>query len=131
MARVRNARPGAWSFRPTPPRLGRFSFSGQGGLGVGVSDLADLTDVGPSFGGGIAYWLTPRVAVRGDFNANLGAGATTLDSDEFQVEGDPVVAAARPAPDQAPRLQIVPLRPGPHRTAGVGPGAKDALCWIS
>lgn len=52
----------------------RFSFFGQGGVAIGVSDLADLTDPGPSLGGGIAYWVTPRVAIRGDFDANLLSG---------------------------------------------------------
>lgn len=112
---------------------GRFSFDGSGGVAFGVGELSDLTDPGVSVGGGIAYWLTRRLAVRGDFDANLlsgkdsegtgpegpdldllhyggglqlaltdpvrsrlnltvnlGGGATTIDADAFQAEGEPV-----------------------------------------
>lgn len=109
---------------------GKFSFAGQGGMAVAAGQVADLTDVGASVGGGVAYWITPRVAVRGDFDANLlpghegeapvpeapdmnllhynggvevqltdpqdspwnvnvnvGGGATTIDTDQFQDNG--------------------------------------------
>lgn len=53
---------------------GNVSFDAQGGIAFPVRDLSALTDAGPSLGGGIAYWITPRVAVRGGFDANLLKG---------------------------------------------------------
>jgi hypothetical protein len=53
---------------------GRFSFDAQGGIAVPAGDLADFTEVGPAFGGGIAYWFSPRLAVRADVDASLLKG---------------------------------------------------------
>jgi len=106
----------------------RLTVDARGGVAVPASDLADLFDVGPSFGAGLAYRLTPRVSLRLDgdvdilngasgpggdgpdmniyhYNAgvavkligantqglnvdvNVGAGASTFNSDSFQVNG--------------------------------------------
>ncbi|MEN8145495.1 MAG: outer membrane beta-barrel protein [Gemmatimonadota bacterium] len=109
------------------------SLEGRGGIAVPTGDLADLLDVGPSFGAGLSYQLSPRVSLRldGDVDilsgvdadgsgpeapdaniyhynlglelklldseaspwhlaANVGAGASTLDFDDFAVLGTPV-----------------------------------------
>lgn len=61
----------ALAFPADADAQGRFSFSGQGGIAVPAGDLADFTEVGPAFGGGIAYWFSPRVAIRADVDASL------------------------------------------------------------
>jgi len=106
----------------------KLTVDARGGVAVPASDLADLFDVGPSVGVGLAYRLTSRVSLRLDgdvdilngasgpggdgpdmniyhYNAgvavnligadtrgwnvdvNVGAGASTFDSDSFQVNG--------------------------------------------
>jgi len=108
----------------------RFSVEGRGGVAIPASDLADLEDVGASFGVGLAYDLSSRVALRIDgdvdilsgadsgvsgssapdlnifhygagfavrlvdpgasrwnFDVNIGAGASTFDSDTFSANG--------------------------------------------
>lgn len=53
---------------------GSVSFQAQGGVAVPVSDLADVTDPGATFGAGVAYWIGPRVAIRADGDVSLLTG---------------------------------------------------------
>jgi hypothetical protein len=108
----------------------RLLVESHGGLAVPAARLADLTDVGPSFGLGVAYEVAPRVSLfaSGDLDlldgadlgngtrapdlrlwhyragvqlhlvrpevsrwtvmADLGLGATTIDSERFAVAGE-------------------------------------------
>lgn len=58
-----------------PPGLERVSVDARGGVGVPVSDLADLTGAGPTVSVGLAYRLLPRLALRGDAGLDLYSGA--------------------------------------------------------
>jgi len=52
-----------------------WTFDGRGGISVPAGDLADLPiEVGPSFGAGVGYYVTPRVAIRGDGSVELFSG---------------------------------------------------------
>jgi hypothetical protein len=42
----------------------KLSIEGHGGIAIPTSDLADLEDAGPSFGVGLTYDLSPRIAIR-------------------------------------------------------------------
>lgn len=53
---------------------GSVSFQAQGGVAVPVSDLADVTDPGATFGAGVAYWISPRLAIRADGDVSLLTG---------------------------------------------------------
>lgn len=59
----------------------RLSANGRGGVAVPTSDLADLTDAGPTVGASVRYRVAPRVAVRVDAELDLLSG---LDSEEGQ-----------------------------------------------
>ncbi len=52
----------------------RFSLEGRGGIAVPASDLADLEDVGANVGVGLAYNLSPRLALRLDASVDLLSG---------------------------------------------------------
>ena len=52
----------------------RFSIEGRGGIAVPASDLANLQDVGPSFGVGLMYPLNPRVSLRLDGDVDILSG---------------------------------------------------------
>jgi hypothetical protein len=52
----------------------RWSFKGEGGIAIPVSDLNDFQKVGATFGIGAAYWFTPRIAVRVDGDVGLLQG---------------------------------------------------------
>lgn len=47
----------------------RLSVEARGGLAVPAGDLADVVGVGGAFGGGVAFRVHPRVALRADFDA--------------------------------------------------------------
>lgn len=53
---------------------GQWSFDGRGGVAVPVGDLSDVADAGPTFGVGIGYWFSDRVAVRVDGDLDLLSG---------------------------------------------------------
>lgn len=48
---------------------------GRGGISVPAGDLADVYDVGPSFGAGIGYRVHPRVTLRLDGDVSILGGA--------------------------------------------------------
>jgi hypothetical protein len=48
---------------------------GRGGISVPAGDLADVFDVGPSFGAGIGYRVHPRVTLRADGDVAILSGA--------------------------------------------------------
>lgn len=47
------------------------SFQARAGVAVPVGDLGDLSGPGPTFGGGVAYRVAPRLAVRADGAVSL------------------------------------------------------------
>ncbi len=53
-----------------------WTLDARGGISVPAGDLADLPidDVGPSFGAGVGYHLTPRLALRADGDVELFSG---------------------------------------------------------
>lgn len=53
----------------------RLTVKGRGGIAVPAGDLADLQDVGATFGVGLAYRVHPRVAVRVDGDLEILNGA--------------------------------------------------------
>lgn len=57
-------------------------FDLRAGIGVPVGDLADVADPGPSFGLGVDFGVTERLAIRLDGGAELYPGA--IDFEEFQ-----------------------------------------------
>lgn len=56
----------------------KLSIEGRGGIAIPASDLADLEDIGPTFGLGLSYSLSPRIALRIDGDVDLLSG---VDSD--------------------------------------------------
>lgn len=55
--------------------VGTWSVEGRGGIGFPVGDLADVADLGPAFGAGVAYRVHPRVRLRADGDLELLSGA--------------------------------------------------------
>ncbi len=52
-----------------------FQISGRGGIGIPTGDLADIADVGPTFGIKLAYRVHPRVRLRVDGDVEIYDGA--------------------------------------------------------
>lgn len=52
----------------------KLAVDARGGIAVPASDLAELEDVGASFGVGLSYRLTPRIALRLDGDADILSG---------------------------------------------------------
>lgn len=48
-----------------------WSFEGRGGVAIPTSDLGDVADAGATLGGGFAYFLNPRFALRLDGNIDF------------------------------------------------------------
>lgn len=67
-----------------------WSFDARAGLGIPTGSLADLGDVGPAFGVGVAYEVRPRVAVRVDGDLSLYGGADFEAVDAKQDRGPDV-----------------------------------------
>ncbi|MFW6193350.1 MAG: hypothetical protein ACOC83_07670 [Gemmatimonadota bacterium] len=55
-----------------------WTVEGRGGISVPAGDLADVFDVGPSFGAGIGYRVHPRVTLRVDGDVGILSGADDL-----------------------------------------------------
>ncbi|MFQ5679742.1 MAG: hypothetical protein ACE5HP_09840 [Gemmatimonadota bacterium] len=55
----------------TAQERGRVTVEGRAGVAFPLGELADITDAGPSFGAGVAYFFHPNVGVIGDFQASL------------------------------------------------------------
>jgi hypothetical protein len=53
----------------------QFQIAGRGGIGIPTGDLADIADVGPTFGLKLAYRVHPRVALRVDGDVEILGGA--------------------------------------------------------
>lgn len=53
---------------------GEWSIDGRGGIAVPAGDLADLSSVGGNAALGLAYWVTPRVALRVDGSVDFLTG---------------------------------------------------------
>lgn len=51
---------------------------GRGGISVPAGDLADVFDVGPTFGGGVGYKVHPRVTLRVDGDVGILSGSDEL-----------------------------------------------------
>lgn len=56
-----------------------WSFQSRAGVGVPGGDLTDVANVGPSFGAGIARWLSDRIAIRADLDIDLLDGSGEVD----------------------------------------------------
>ncbi len=54
----------------------RLTAEGRGGIVIPAGDLSDLARAGATFGGGVAFHLTPEFAIRGDFDASFMEGNT-------------------------------------------------------
>lgn len=54
----------------------KWTVDGRAGVGIATGDLADLPidDVGPTFGVGIGYYLSPRIAIRADGDLEIFSG---------------------------------------------------------
>jgi len=52
----------------------KVSVEGHGGIAIPAGDLADLYDVGPSFGVNLEFNLTPRIAIRVGGDADILSG---------------------------------------------------------
>ncbi|MFW6192310.1 MAG: hypothetical protein ACOC83_02395 [Gemmatimonadota bacterium] len=57
---------------------GSWVLEGRGGISVPAGDLADVFDVGPSFGAGIGYRVHPRVTLRADGDVAILSGNDDL-----------------------------------------------------
>lgn len=81
----------------------KWAFEAQGGVGIPVSDLADLTDPGVTFGVGVAYWLSSRLAIRVDGDVEIlngkdssGPGSEGPDINLFHYNGGLQLALTPP-----------------------------------
>lgn len=50
---------------------GRTIVEARAGAAFPVGELADIADLGPSFGGGVAYFVHPNIALAGDVQVSL------------------------------------------------------------
>jgi hypothetical protein len=55
-----------------------WAVEGRGGISVPAGDLADVFDVGPSFGLRVGYRVHPRVTLRVDGDVGILSGADDL-----------------------------------------------------
>lgn len=67
-----------------------FFIEGRGGIGLGLGDVGFITDLGPTFGADIGYWLHDRVAVTIGGDATLLSGADRDVSDDAVEDGTQV-----------------------------------------
>jgi hypothetical protein len=62
------------------PQAGPWTLEASGGIAVPVASLKDLEKAGPAAGLGLAYWFTPRAAVRVDGSADFLKGRSASDA---------------------------------------------------
>lgn len=64
----------AWLPAEAEAQQGNFFVEGRGGIGLGLGDVSELTEPGPTFGLELGYWLDDRLAVTVGGDATLFQG---------------------------------------------------------
>lgn len=64
----------AWLPAQAEAQQGSVFVEGRGGIGIGLGDVNELTDPGPTFGAEVGYWVLDRLAVTVGGDASLFQG---------------------------------------------------------
>lgn len=71
----------AWLPAEAEAQQGNVFVEGRGGIGLGLGDVSELTEPGPTFGVDIGYWLADRLAL------TVGGDATLFQGEDADPDG--------------------------------------------
>lgn len=89
----------AWLPAQADAQEGDYFIEGRGGIGLGLGDVSELTEPGPTFGVGLGYWIQDRLAL------TVGGDASFLPGEDR-------------APDEGIAIDVPDIRMY-HYTAGL------------